>query len=162
VNSAYEANQLSGNVWATTSGARQYHRQKTAPEHDRPVNLSELADLDAQMARFETEHNQLIDCVRKLYVMQDERSVIDYLRAHRRLPQLLVLAEPHLRKLFEEAVFSLRAATDAQGWEMLYASVQWPGDPGDVLNRLGAFDDSWWLANSSPAGNTLTFTYTLI
>lgn len=45
---------------------------------------------------------------------------------------------------------------------MLYASVQWPGEPEDAMKALNAFDAAWWLNNSYPAGANLTFTYRLV
>jgi hypothetical protein len=114
------------------------------------------------MERYENEHLKLIDKIRSLYVMRDEASVSDFLRRHRRLPALLADAEPHLRQFFKDSVLSLRTTTDEHGWEMLYALVQWAGEPDDALNALDAFDDAWWLANSYPAGSSLTFTYRLV
>jgi hypothetical protein len=114
------------------------------------------------MERYENEHLKLIDKIRSLYVMRDEASVSDFLRRHRRLLPLLADAEPRLRQFFKDSVLSLRTTTDEHGWEMLYALVQWTGEPDDALRALDAFDDAWWLANSYPAGSSLTFTYRLI
>ncbi len=157
-----ENNQTSGNNWEPSGTARMYHRQKPAAEPERRIQLSELAGLDAQMIRFEAQHDQLMDEIRRLYVMPDERSVSDYLRGHRRVPQLLADSVPQLRRFFGDAVLSLRATSDENGWDMLYAIVQWPGEPQDALTALDRFDDAWWLANSYPAGTSLTFTYKLV
>jgi hypothetical protein len=158
-----ENRQTSWNNWETSGTARMYHRQKPAPEPPSGrVQLSDLADLDSQVLRFEAQHDQLMGEIRRLYVMADERSVADYLRSHRRVPQLLVDAVPSLRRFFENAPISLLAKSDENGWDMLYATVQWPGEPQDALAALDRFDDAWWLANSYPAGTTLTFTYKLV
>lgn len=45
---------------------------------------------------------------------------------------------------------------------MLYVKAMWPGEPRDALAALDQFEDVWWIANSYPAGTTLTFTYSLV
>jgi len=162
MNVEYELNQTSGYDWKQPSGARVYHRQKTALTPPSRVQLSELAELEAQMERYEVEHSELINEIRRLYVIEDEASVSEFLRRHRRLSQVLVDAEPHLRQFFKDAVLVLRTTSDEHDWDMLYALVQWSGEPDDALLALDAFDDAWWLANSYPAGSFLTFTYRLV
>lgn len=107
-------------------------------------------------------NHQLRDDIRRLFVVADERSVFDYLRSHRRVPSLLIESVPHLRRLFGDAALSLRATSDEDGWDMLYATVRWAGEPEDALRALDRFDDEWWLAHSYPAGKSLTFTYDLV
>jgi hypothetical protein len=162
MNVAYELNQTSGYDWNRRIGARVYHRQKPAPTQSPRLQVSEFAELETQMECYENEHHKLIDKIRSLYVMQDDASVSEFLRRHRQLPQVLADAEPHLRQFFKDSVLSLRTTSDEDGWEMLYAFVQWAGEPGDALRALDAFDDTWWLANSYPVGSNLTFTYRLI
>jgi hypothetical protein len=162
MNVEYELNQTSGNDWSRRTGTRVYHRQKAAPAPPPRIQLSEFAELETQMERYEDEHRKLIDKIRSLYVIQDEPFVFEFLRDHRLLPQVLVDAEPHLRQFFKNSVFSLRTISDEHGWDMLYSFVEWAGEPGDALHALNAFDDAWWLANSYPAGSGLTFTYRLV
>ena len=163
MNAAYELNQLSGNVWATPGPASLLFVVQPSPgEFEQLGLLDELAGLEAQMARFEGEQDELIDRIRTLYVIPDERSVISYLRAHRRIPQLIAEAAPHLGVYFGDVVLSLRAVADERGWEMLYVFVQWEGEPEEALARLNAFDDAWWLRNSSTTAVSVTFTYNLV
>jgi hypothetical protein len=162
MNVAFQLNQTSGYDWSGRSGARVYHRQKPAAAPLPRTQVSELTELEAQMERYENEHGKLIDKIRSLYVMQDDASVSDFLCRHRRLPPVLAEAEPHLREFFKDSVLSLRATSDENGWEMLYAFVHWPGEPNDAMHALDAFDDTWWLANSYPVGSSLTFTYRLV
>jgi hypothetical protein len=126
------------------------------------IQLSQLADLQSQMTHFDEEQMQLANKLRLLYVMHDETSVLSYLRTHRRIPELLVEAIAQLRLCFGDPPISLSAKTDENAWEMLYATVQWSGEPKDALAALDRFDDAWWLANSYPAGTALTFTYELV
>jgi hypothetical protein len=132
--------------------------------HQRPVRqqLANLIALEEQMARFEAEHALLVTEVRRYYVMPDELSVRDFLRNHRRIPPLLLEALPHLRRFFANTIFTLRATSDENGWQMLYVGALWPGEPRDALAALNQFDDAWWIANSYPAGTSLTFTYKLV
>lgn len=162
MNALFEPNQSSGYDWGTRAGARVYHRQKPARALPSRNQVSELAELEAQMKRYEDEHRKLTDKIRSLYVIQDEETVSDFLRRHRQIQPALVDAEPYLRKFFKNSVLSLRATSDEQGWEMLYAIVQWEGDPVAAQHSLDYFDDAWWLANSYPAGSNLTFTYRLV
>jgi hypothetical protein len=152
--------QTSGNNWET--GGRMYHPQKPTPEPERRIQLSDLADLDYQVVRIDAQHDQLMSEIRRLYVMVNETSVSDYLRSHRRVPPLLVNAVPQLREFFGNVTLSLFATSDENGWDMLYAAVQWRGEPQEALAALDRFDDAWWLANSYPVGASLTFTYKLV
>jgi len=161
MNVAYEWNQTSGYDWRRSTDARQYHRQQSVDAGMPQIQLSELADLEAQMGRYEGEHRNLIEKIKSVYVLEDEVAVWEFLNTHRRLAPVLVLAEPHLRRCFGDAVLSLRSNSDEHGWEMLYTFVQWPGSPEQAMQALDAFDDEWWLANSYPAGSNLTFTYRL-
>jgi hypothetical protein len=162
MNVAYELNQTSGYDWSRRTGARVYHQQRAALAPPPRIQLSEFSELETQMKRYEDEHRKLIDKIRSLYVIQDEAFVSEFLRDHRLLPLVLVDAEPHLRQFFKNSVISLRTISDEHGWGMLYAFVEWAGEPDDALHALNAFDDAWWLANSYPAGSALTFTYRLV
>jgi hypothetical protein len=162
MNGVYDLNQTSGYDWISRRGARLYHRQRVVPSQTSRIQLSELAGLETEMERYEDEHRNLIRTIRTLYVLQDDESVSEYLQRHRTIPPVLVEAERHLRQFFKDSVLSLRASADEQGWDMLYAIIQWPGEPEDALRSLNAFDDAWWLANSYPAGSGLTFTYRLV
>ena len=164
MNGVYELNQTSGNDWSApkSADARLYHRQKAVTIDEPRTQLTELADLERQMARHNEEHRSLVEQIRSLYVINDEVDVCGFLNRHRHLPPVLVAAEPYLRRIFKASVISLRATSDEYGWEMLYASVHWSGEPKDALQDLNAFDDEWWIANSCPAGSNLTFTYRLV
>jgi hypothetical protein len=126
------------------------------------IQLSQLADLRSQITRSEEEKTEFAGKLGNLYVIHDEPSVLNYLRTHRRIPQLLVEAIAQLRLYFGNPPISLSTKTDENGWEMLYAAVQWSGAPKRALAALDRFDDAWWLANSDPASTDLTFTYELV
>ena len=162
MNGLYELNQTSGYDWSPREGSRLYHRQRAVPPQPPTIQLSELAGLEAQMAQYQNEHRKLIGAVRSLYVFQDEALVTEYLERHRSLPPLLAEAERHLRQFFKDSVLSLSATSDEHGWDMLYAFVHWSGEPDVAIDALHRFDESWWLANSYPAGSSLTFTYRLV
>jgi hypothetical protein len=162
MNGLLSDNQTSGYDWNSHQGSRQYHRQRYAPARPAAVQLAELTALEAQMTRYEADHRKMIETIRTLYVFQDETTVSEFLLRHRTVSPILAEAEKHLRAYFRDAVFALRATTDEQGWDMLYATVQWPGEPKAAIDALNAFDASWWLNNSYPAGVNLTFTYRLV
>ncbi len=109
-----------------------------------------------------SDDNQLLPNIRRSYVIEDEGSLTAFFRMHPHLPQLLIDAVPRLSRFFGNAAILLLVRADEDGWEMAYAIVQWPGEPDDALEALDRFDEAWWLANSDPAGTTLTFTYQLI
>lgn len=158
-----EVHQTSGFDWSKRdTGERVYYAQLPARTPDHTIQLSELAEIDAQMARYDDEYRQLIERIRVLYVFQDEETIAGFLRSHRRIPILLINAEPQLRRVLGHVVLSLRATTDEHGWQMLYVSALWPGEPEEALRALDSFDEKWWLAHSYPVGSSLTFTYRLV
>ena len=115
------------------------------------------------MARFEADHQEIVAQVRRSYVLPNDASVAEFFRSHRTIPQLLVLAAPHLLEYFGAGtVLTLRATIDEYGSQTLYAVVMWPGAVRDVRDALANFDDHWWIANSRQAGGDLTFTYELV
>jgi hypothetical protein len=114
------------------------------------------------MERFESDHNALSERVQTLYVVHDVDKVTAFVKAHRRIPLLLSQAEPYLRKFFGQSIIQLHLSSDENGWEMLYVTILWSGDPEAALVGLDRFDDAWWIANSYPAGTYLTFTYRLV
>ena len=162
MNGLLPVNQTTGNDWNPRGGSRQYHRQRPTPSRPAGVQLADLAGLEAQMSRYEDEHRKIIETVRSLYVFQDDLAVTEFLMRHRTLPPVLAEAERHLRRFFKDGVLTLRATSDEQGWDMLYATVQWPGEPQEAMDSLNAFDNAWWLNNSYPTGANLTFTYRLV
>lgn len=163
MNEVYEANQTSGYSWGRR-GLEQsvYHLQKPADRPTLIIQASELANLDEQMTRYEAEYQHMIGRLRNLYVLEDEQQTMGFLNGHRSIPQLLVDAEPQLRRFFQNAVLSLRTSSDDHGWEMLYVLILWAGGPDEAIRALDSFDDAWWLAHSYPAGSSLTFTYRLV
>jgi hypothetical protein len=163
MNGLLSGSQTSGYDWNLRRGSRQYHRQSSVPTAPPvAVQLAELAGLEEEMNRYENDYKKVIDTVRSLYVFLDETNVSEFLLRHRTVSPILAEAEKHLRQFFKDAVFALRTTTDDQGWDMIYATVQWPGEPEDAMSALNAFDASWWLNNSYPAGVNLTFTYRLV
>jgi hypothetical protein len=155
--------QTSGNEWGSPPSARVYYRAQSVPEEQKQrMQLAEFADLEAQMNHFEEQHEKLIAEIRREYVIPSDASVLDFLRRHRQIAQVLVEALPHLRRFFANTVFSLRTKADESGWQMLYVSAIWPEEPGAALAALDRFDDAWWIANSYPSGNSITFTYKLV
>jgi len=114
------------------------------------------------MTRLKVEQELLIREVRKLYVFPKDNSVTHFLEGHRNVPQLLIAAVPVLEGYFGTGtIFVLRAPTDEQGSQSLYAVVMWPGSVEDVANALDHFEDEWWLSNSRQSLGRLTFTYEL-
>jgi hypothetical protein len=144
--------------------SRLYHGLIATPDWPalRGKPTGEFPYLEDQMLNFEVQFAASITDVQRHYVMPADSSVIDFLRSHRRIPQLLIEALKPLRQFFDDSILALRATSDENGWEMLYVNILWPGEPHCALEALDKFDDSWWLANSYPAGLNLTFTYKLL
>jgi hypothetical protein len=155
--------QVSGNNWdqAVIPMAYQQHqhmviRREPREQHDL------FTDLENQAA-FEAQHEAALAELRKQYVLPADSSVVEFLRQHRALPQLLILAAPQLRVHFSaDAVFTLRAPMDESGVRTLYAVAMWPGKARDAKGALDNFDDAWWIANSRQASGNLYFTYELV
>ena len=154
--------QTSGYDWNTRGGSRLYHRQRFNSPRMPVIQLAELAHLEDQMARYREDHRKIIETLRSLYVFQDDATISQFLQSHKTVAPVLAEAERHLRQFFGDAILVLRSTTDDQGWDMLYATVQWPGEPADAVIALNAFDNAWWLANSYPVGSNLTLTYRLV
>ena len=91
----------------------------------------------------------------------NDAEVKDFLQSHKHVTQLLAEAIDHLKKHFDGSMFSLRLRTDEYDDQMLYAVAAWKKEPKKVVMALNALDHEWWLANSSPAGRHLSFTYEL-
>jgi hypothetical protein len=156
-------NQTSGNEWGTPISSMQHERGQDSPLKWHPVaQRSLLKDFEEQMAQYEREYAAHLDDVRKLYVMPPDTAVAEFLNDHRALPQMLITAVPHLRKLFGDTVFVLRATADEFGWQNLYVDAMWHGDALEAFRLLDVFGDEWWIANSAPARGALTFTYRLV
>ncbi|MEO6801772.1 MAG: hypothetical protein ABI197_00860 [Granulicella sp.] len=156
--------QTSGNEWSVRLEGMQYRDFQDIGEKSIPRRqLGSFVDLEAQMTRFESEHEALVNEVRRLYVMSTANQVISYLRGHRTIPQLLVTAHSTLQRYFGmDTVFGLRAPIDEQGWQTLYAVVMWQGSAKNAVAILDQFENQWWLPNSRQAFGCLTFTYELI
>jgi hypothetical protein len=132
--------------------------------HEEPRSQREfLKDLEQQMEQFEAEHEGAIVELKKQFVFPADDSVVQFLRDHRIIPQLLILAAPQLRQHFgADSVFALRAPIDESGTRTLYGVVKWSGDARDVRTALEQFDEAWWMANSRQASGNLYFTYELV
>lgn len=156
-------NQTSGNEWGPPVPSMQHERSQDAPlRWFQAKQLSILKDYDEQMAQHEREYAANLDELRKYYVLPSDVSVAEFLNDHRALPQILILAMPHLRKLFGDTVFTLRATSDEFGWQNLYVDALWDRDAMEAFDLLDQFSDQWWLENSAPARGALTFTYRLV
>lgn len=163
MNGLADFNQTSKTDWGPPPSGRVYHRSQPISHWSKPhIQLAELAELEAQMTQFENVYEELIAEIQRQYVMPADPRFLNFFRSHRRIPQLLMEALPYLRKFFANSIFVLHATSDENGWQMLYASATWPGEPSDALTALDHFDDEWWIANSYPAGMALTFTYKLV
>jgi hypothetical protein len=115
------------------------------------------------MADFATQHEAVMDHVRKYYVLPADGSVRAFLTEHRAISQLLLEAAPRLRSAFGgNAAFALRAPLDEAGSRTLYGAVMWPGTLRDAVTALARFDNDWWLARAGQAAGYLTFTYELV
>jgi hypothetical protein len=160
----YLDSQTSGNDWASPIHIMLHEIPQIASSVPTlGTRRSILSGLEQQMAEFEADHQEIIGEVQKLYVMSNDSSVIAFLDGHRTIPQLLIQAAPRLQEHFgESTVFSLRAVIDEYGWQTLYAVIVWPGKVDDVVMALDRFEDEWWIANSTPASGSLTFTYELV
>jgi hypothetical protein len=156
--------QVSGNTWSYTPTPMVYQELQEAAVCEEPREQRDiLRDLERQMAAFEADHEAALTEVRKQYVLPVDSSVVKFLREHRTIPQLLVLAAPQLKLHFGAAtVFTLRAPIDESGSRTLYAVAMWPGSVGDAKAALDKFDDTWWIANSREALGNLYFTYELV
>ena len=157
-------NQTSGNDWGVPVHAMLHERSQNLPFDTSVSNRqrSSLLELEAQMRQFERDHQTAITEVRKFYVLPTDSSVLDFLNEHRALPQVLIDAAPQLGRYFGDTVFALRATSDEDGWQNLYADALWPGDALDAIRLLDRFEDDWWIPNCRQAGGNLTFTYRLI
>jgi len=154
--------QTSGDNWGVLPKVMLHEQMQShliPPPHE---HASVFDDLEFQMAQQEAEHTDFVLEIAKCYVLPSDSSVIDFLKAHRVLPQLLIEAVPHLQKRFGNTVFALRATSDEYGWETLYVDARWPGNAADVLAAIDRFEDDWWIANSHVASGALNFTYRLI
>ncbi len=162
MNGLLTVKQTSGNIWLSETARAYFGPEPPRVFRSRPVQLSHLHHLEMQMADFESEHAKLVAEVEKLYVVPQISTIRDFLRRHRRTPQVLIEAYPRLKRFFGAVVFHLEISSANDESEMLYTSAQWPGSPGDALRALESFNDSWWIANSYPTGSIVTFTYRLI
>lgn len=157
-------NQVSGNIWSQSPLPMVYQELQQVAIGPAPAEQRDIfRDFEKQMAAFETQHEAALAELRKQYVLPGDSSVLDYLREHRAIPQLLILATPQLKSHFgTAAVFTLRAPIDESGVRTLYAVAMWPGNVRDAKNALDRFDDAWWIANSRQASGNLYFTYELV
>ena len=153
--------QGSDHVWQV-SDIQIYSPQEQPQRPTRKLQLLDLVQVQAQVARAERQHEMLANEVRIRYVLEDQAQISQYLSKYPRLFRVLLEASAHLDSYFPSLVVTLRVTADEQGWEMLYATVLWPGAPAEALETLDRFDEGWWLAESYPAGVGLTFTYKLI
>jgi len=153
--------QTSGNDWGRGHAGMHGDLQESVDSPEPRQQLVAFARLEAQMARFEADHQALIDEVRRQYVMPVDSSVEELFQRYRVLPQLLIEAGSYLRRYFGETVFALRSTSDDYGWQTLYVDAIWPGKPNDAMAAIDAFEDAWWIVNSHRSGS-LTFTYRLV
>jgi hypothetical protein len=156
--------QVSGNTWSHPPAPMLYQEfQQVAAGAELWEQRDLLRDLERDMAAFEVEHETALNELRRLYIFPADSSVTGFLRAHRIIPQLLVLAAQQLKTYFgADTVFTLRASVDESGSRTLCAVAIWPGSVKDAKTALDRFDDSWWIANSRQALGDLYFTYELV
>jgi hypothetical protein len=156
--------QVSGNSWNQAPIPMVYQDfQQLAIRAEWREQRELPREVENQMAAFEAQHEAALTELRKQYVFPVDSSVVDFLRQHRTIPQLLVLAAPQLKSHFgTDAVFTLKAPPDESGARTLYAVVMWPGRVRDAKNALDKFDDAWWIMNSRQASGNLYFTYELV
>lgn len=169
---ALSYNQMSGNDWTMPASGMLYqlvqedaqaHAPKARPEIDEQHAHRIQKQIEQQMAQFEADHEAAVTELQKTYVFLNDQAIRGFLKSHRTAPQLLTEATPQLRQNFGAGtVFSLRAMTDEDGAQTLYAVVVWPGDVRDVQLALEHFDEQWWIANSHQASGDLSFTYELV
>jgi len=141
----------------------QYKRQEsvnvTIPR--RQSNISE--DLEQHVLRLQADNLNLILEIRKKFIFPLGSSVVDFLRNHRSISQILLESEAHLKQyLGSETVLTLKAPIDESGSPTLYAVAIWPGSVKEVVSGLEKFEENWWLANSRLASGNLHFTYELV
>ena len=118
-------------------------------------------NLEKQVVEF--AKRDVLNDVRRHYMLPADSSVADFLTTHRSIPQILLAAVPQLKSCFGvNAVFHLRAPIDESGARILYAIALWPGKLSDVRAALARFDNQWWLAHSPQANGYLVFTYELV
>ena len=136
---------------------------RSQPQVDEQYAQRIQAQIEAQMAQFEADHEEAVAELRRSYVFLNDQAIRRFFRSHRTAPQLLLEAVPHLRQNFgADTVFNLRAITDEFGGQTLYAVAVWPGEVRDVRTAFDHFDERWWIANSHQASGDLTFTYELV
>src|ERR1700685_1601928 len=156
--------QVSGNNWSHPPAPMVYQEfQQIVVDAERWKQSDVLRDLEREMAVFDAEHEAALNELRRLYVLPAGSSVTGFLRKHRTIPQLLVLAAQQLKWYFgADTVLTLRAPIDESGSRSLYAVAMWPGSVRDAKTALDKFDDAWWIANSRQALGDLYFTYELV
>ncbi|MBB5057738.1 hypothetical protein HDF16_002444 [Granulicella aggregans] len=160
----YLDSQTSGNDWSLPNRAMLHEIHQYIPIQT-VISSSQAVfnNLETQMAKFEADNQASILEVLEQYVISDDQQVMQFLREHLTLPELLIQAAPRLREYFgDTTVFSLRTVVDEHDWKTLYAVVIWPGKARDVVTALDSFDEDWWIRRSNLAAGNLTFTYELI
>jgi hypothetical protein len=160
---AYQELQSSGILWPDRPPAPLYQPFQEAPQRPEPrQRAATLEGFERQMAAFASQHEAVLNDVRKHYVLPADSSVVNFLTEHRTIPQILLEAAPQLKTCFgAEAVFSLRAPIDEAGSRTLYAVAMWPGKLQHAREALARFDNAWWIARSRQASGYLVFTYEL-
>lgn len=156
--------QVSGNNWSRPllpTVDEDFEQREIAPETS--IHLGILRDIEDQMARFEARHTEALRELRQQYVLPSDSSVANFLREHRSILELLLLAAPQLKLHFGiNAVLALRVSVAESGERTLYAVALWPGEILAASKALDKFDDAWWIANSRQASGNLYFTYELV
>ena len=103
--------------------------------------------------------NDLQSLVNSRYRFCGYEEVSAFLERFPSLIDRLREAAPQVRRVFGiETTINLEVVTDPDGRDLpeLFASIAVPASSGSALDRLGQFDEEWWLSASQP-GDRLLF-----
>lgn len=93
-------------------------------------------------------HSQVLERVAEAYTFRDAPGVVRFLAAHPYLGPLLLEAREQIDRFFPSSrkpAAALVTDPESENHEQIFVSIAECATAAELLKRLRAFDESWWL-----------------
>ncbi len=106
-----------------------------------------------------TKRPETIEGLEQFYGYVDKAQVNEFLEQNQLLVPVLYEALPHLRKFFPAAQLLLEYWYDYENpkWVSLFAIIVPTEEPEKAQEKLGQFEDEWWLDAPTEISEKLSF-----
>ncbi|MGA1999015.1 MAG: hypothetical protein ABSG52_03395 [Terriglobales bacterium] len=121
------------------------------------------AELDWRGLNREVLPEVVITGLQATYVIENRRSVAEFIAENRALRKLLLEAPDAIDREFgRDSVKTLTVLEDDEGSRQLFCLIMVPGEMDEARRALRSFDLHWWLDRSSHVPGKLNFDFELV